>query len=398
MTGAARDRLALLRHELRTPLNAVLGYSEMLLEDCAELEGETGTAEPVAALGQINAAGVELLSLVNAALDPATGVDVETPAGRASLASRLEPQLRPLIDTGFARCTTLLSQVAESPAAWLIPDLRKIQEAAERFSYLVAHVGDAQTSREAPARRPGSAAMPTPPDGLDPVLIVDDKEVNRDVLTRQLRRQGLATAVAEDGEQALRMLQGADFDLVLLDLMMPGMTGDAVLRQIKADPRLRDIPVIMISALDEIDTVVACIELGAEDYLPKPFDPVLLRARVGACLEQKRLRDVELDYLHNVDRLTAAAAAVESGKFDPEALAGVAERDDELGRLARVFAHMADEVRAREQRLRSQVRQLRIEINQSRTARQVAEITETDYFRDLLRKVDTLRVRADDEQ
>ena len=90
------------------------------------------------------------------------------------------------------------------------------------------------------------------------------------------------------------MLKAEPFDLVLLDVMMPEMNGYQVLEQLKADANLRAIPVIVLSALDEIGSVVRCIELGAEDYLPKPFDPVLLRARIGACLEKKRLRDQEV--------------------------------------------------------------------------------------------------------
>ena len=233
--------------------------------------------------------------------------------------------------------------------------------------------------------------------GGNPLLIVDDNEINRDMLARQLGRQGFATAVAENGREALEMVGEREFDLVLLDIMMPEMNGYEVLRRLKGDERLRDIPVIMISALDEIETVVRCIELGAEDYLPKPFDPVLLRARIGACLEKKRLRDAEVEYLRNVDRVTAAAAAVETGAFDPETLEQVAERPDELGQLARVFRKMAREVRAREQRLKREVRQLRIEIDETRTRRQVEEITETDYFRDLQRKADKLRLRADEK-
>jgi len=122
---------------------------------------------------------------------------------------------------------------------------------------------------------------------------------------------------------------------------------------------------------------------------------VMLRARIGASLEKKRLRDAEVEYLRNVDRVTAAAAAVETGDFEPGSIEVVAGRQDELGQLARVFRRMAREVRAREQRLKQEVRQLRIEIDETRTARQVAEITETDYFQDLQSKVDKLRFRAD---
>src|SRR5712691_11830006 len=124
------------------------------------------------------------------------------------------------------------------------------------------------------------------------LLVVDDIEDNRFALSRRLARQGyLNVTTAADGRQALELLNSRPFDLVLLDIMMPNVNGYEVLAAMKANERLRDIPVIMISAVDEIDSVIRCIELGAEDYLPKPFNPTLLRARVGACLERKRLHD-----------------------------------------------------------------------------------------------------------
>ncbi|MCU0545021.1 MAG: response regulator [Oscillatoriaceae cyanobacterium Prado104] len=132
------------------------------------------------------------------------------------------------------------------------------------------------------------------------VLVVDDNEVNRDLLARRLQRQGHAVSVAEDGFQALEMMRSQPFDLVLLDIMMPQMNGYQVLEHLKADEKLRYIPVIMISAVDDIDSIVRCIELGAEDYLSKPFNPVLLKARIGACLEKKWLRDKEQAYLQKL--------------------------------------------------------------------------------------------------
>ena len=170
--------------------------------------------------------------------------------------------------------------------------------------------------------------------------------------------------------------------------------GYQVLEQLKADPRLRDIPVIMISAVEELESVVKCIGLGAQDYLPKPFNPVLLRARLTACQERKRLRDQEVDYLHQVGRVTAAAAAIKANTFQPESLDEVARRPDELGQLAQVFQEMARQVYAREQQLQQQVQQLRIEIDQVRKAREVADITESEYFQQLLGKADELRNRA----
>jgi len=123
------------------------------------------------------------------------------------------------------------------------------------------------------------------------LLVVDDNKVIRLLLARGLEQQGHTVAFAENGRQALQMLHAQPFDLVLLDVLMPEMDGYQVLDQLTSDPRLRNIPVIMTSALDELDSVVTCIEMGAEDYLSKPINPVLLRARIGASLEKKRLRD-----------------------------------------------------------------------------------------------------------
>lgn len=129
------------------------------------------------------------------------------------------------------------------------------------------------------------------------ILVVDDSRMNRLKLSRSLEHQGYTVGLAEDGQQALDMLESQTFDVVLLDIIMPGMDGYQVLETIKADPELRHIPVIVISALDEIESAVRCIEMGAEDYLSKPFNPVLLKARLNACLQKKRLRDLEKAYL-----------------------------------------------------------------------------------------------------
>jgi len=129
-------------------------------------------------------------------------------------------------------------------------------------------------------------------DAQPALLIVDDIEDNRFALSRRLARQGyLDVTTVADGQQALELLAAKPFDLVLLDIMMPKLNGYEVLERMKSESNLRHIPVIMISAVDELDSVVKCIELGAEDYLPKPFNATLLRARVAASLERKRLHD-----------------------------------------------------------------------------------------------------------
>lgn len=123
------------------------------------------------------------------------------------------------------------------------------------------------------------------------LLVVDDNKVNRILLARGLEQEGHTVEVAENGRQAFEMLKRGTYDLVLLDIEMPEMNGYQVLEACLKDPELRNLPIIMTSSLDEIDSVVKCVELGAEDYLNKPVNPVLLRARVNASLEKKRLRD-----------------------------------------------------------------------------------------------------------
>jgi len=116
------------------------------------------------------------------------------------------------------------------------------------------------------------------------LLVVDDNKVNRLLLARSVERQGYRVSLAENGRVALEKLHSEPFDLLLLDIEMPELDGFAVLEQLKADPQLRDLPVIVTSSIEGLDNVVRCIGLGAEDYLPKPVNPVLLKARIGASL------------------------------------------------------------------------------------------------------------------
>ena len=130
------------------------------------------------------------------------------------------------------------------------------------------------------------------------LLVVDDNDVNRDMLSRRLEKQGYTVAVACDGRQALELMAVEDFDLVLLDIMMPEMDGFAVLDRMKSDPKLNDTPVMMLTAMNESRSVIRCIELGATDYIVKPFDMVALRNRITRCLLNRRSRE---EIQENVD-------------------------------------------------------------------------------------------------
>ena len=145
------------------------------------------------------------------------------------------------------------------------------------------------------------------------LLIVDDNKVNRLLLSRSVEMQGHRTALAENGRVALEMLRREPFDLLLLDIEMPEMDGSAVLEQFKADPQLRDLPVIVTSSVEGLDNIVRCIGLGAEDYLHKPVNPVLLKARIGASLEKKRLRDEQKELVRRFATSEVAQDLQQSG-------------------------------------------------------------------------------------
>jgi CheY-like chemotaxis protein len=231
------------------------------------------------------------------------------------------------------------------------------------------------------------------------ILIVDDEPFNVDYLEQELEDLDYETVSAFNGREALEQVEAESPDVILLDIMMPEMDGFQVLDHLKASENWRDIPVIVISAMSDMDSVVRGIKLGAEEYLPKPFDEVLLKARIEASLEKKQFRDQEKAYLRQVERLTEAAEAVENDTFDPNSLSDVAAREDALGQLTRLFQRMAREFQAREQRLKQQVRELRIEIDRASKQRQVEKITGTDYFKNLRNNARQMRDRleGDDE-
>jgi adenylate cyclase len=305
--------LAHLRHELRTPVNAILGYSEMLIEDAAPGQDPSD-------LKKIQDAGRTLLALINDILDPArlaaatSGDDLE--AARA----RIRHDLRTPVNAILGYSEMLIEDAEASPESASLDDLKRIHGAGQKLLAVIDDIvrlstGGASAGGEPEREAQVSTMIEAAASSLRSleeqshkaaeggrILVVDDNEINRDVLSRRLVRQGYTPACAQNGREALERLRAEPFDLVLLDILMPEMDGYQVLDHLKRDPALRHLPVIMISALDEIDSVVRCIEIGAEDYLPKPFNPVLLRARIGASLEKKRLRDREVLHLREIEQ------------------------------------------------------------------------------------------------
>ena len=237
--------------------------------------------------------------------------------------------------------------------------------------------------------RPATASlMRSVPPTLDPIergslsqpvrggtiLAIDHNSIDCDLLARQLKRQGYVVATATNASQALRLLNAIPFDLIVFDASVPGIDGLELLRQLKQDEKLKQIPAIAICALEEIDVAIRCIELGAEDYVHKPFDPILLQTRVSTCLEKKRLRDRELRYLQQMERLISAATAVETKSFNPDSLDDLSQHPHKLGQLARVFQQMAREIDCRERVLQQQIQLLQVS-NQVQQQPVVSEAT-----------------------
>jgi CheY-like chemotaxis protein len=292
-----RMLLAYVRQEFEAPVSAILGYAEIMIED-AQQQGDHGFLSDLRRLQQ---SAVKLKELVSGLLDPAL-VNRDFVDFRRHLRHDLRTPITVIKGLG----EMLLEDAQAQSNTTQTRDLEKLLETtAGLLAQIDALVDFDGRSLPASVARPGTvSAVLKPVPALtsslaiyqarpSPVLIVDDTEATRELLARRLRREGHHVVEAANGRAALELVAMQNFDLILLDMMMPDLNGYEVLTRLKADVRFRHIPVIVISALDEIDSVVRCIEAGAEDYLSKPFDPVLLRARIGASLEKVRLRESE---------------------------------------------------------------------------------------------------------
>jgi CheY-like chemotaxis protein/class 3 adenylate cyclase len=313
--GRERARSAWLadkKQQLVGPVSAILELSDMLLKDGRE----RGRDDFATDLEQIQASGKHLLDMVRVVLDPA-----HLAGKQDEVARRIRHDMRTPLTHILGLCEIWLEEADEQFLEGFLDDLKRLHALGRQ---LLAGIDDLLNFHKVasdpeldlgelgpPAmieevvvsltpRRGGNGVVAHPAGGA--LLVVDDNEVNRDVLRRRLTREGHEVTVAGNGREALELLAARAFDLILLDIIMPELNGFQVLERLKADEHLRHIPVITISAFDEMDSIVRCIEMGAEDYLTKPFDPVLLRARIGACLEKKRLRDREVLYLEQIKK------------------------------------------------------------------------------------------------
>jgi class 3 adenylate cyclase len=290
MNGDRLERAlaAFLRQELGASATAITGFIDILLDDARAQALDVVVGD----LARMREAAEQLSVLIEEAV--MRGLPAEA-SHRVSLRHDIRTPLNAIKGYG----ELLVEEAGETSAKSLLADLRQMLAFVDR---LLAEIDCTVELVAAPPidivghllqgiRPLGEDDVARNAISLGKILLVDDNASNRDLLSRRLAREGYQVTTAEGGATALALMATAAFDLVLLDLMMPGMSGFEVLCRLKAGAATQHVPVIMISALDELDSAVRCIEAGAEDYLHKPFNPVLLRARIGASLEKKRLLD-----------------------------------------------------------------------------------------------------------
>lgn len=306
---ARRAFLATKRDELFTPVQAILDLANRILID------SNAARQPrfVQDLSKVRQAAAELRALIQDVLSPARLDSVagdEFDALRSRIRHEMLNKLNPVINypemwledaddeflQGFAGDLEMLNSLGKRCFALIDTILASWNIEAVADSPEI----DLQSIEDMVQRMAAEQRLTTSETGH--LLIVDDNGVNRDILKRLLEPHGHTVSTACNGREALNIVQQGGVDLVLLDIVMPEMDGFTVLMELKSDPRLRDVPVIMISALGEIEYVVSCIKMGAEDFLSRPYNPVFLKARINACLEKKRLREREQKYLVEIDR------------------------------------------------------------------------------------------------
>ena len=282
------QQLSRIRHDLRTPVGHVIGYSEMIEEELSDADVDEHSHD----LQAIQNAGQRILALI----DDHFGAGKTAPdqINLSTAQFQIRGQLNHI--AGYAE---MLREDFVDEDRDMVADLEKILNAEKSIVALVDAIDLEELGTAEPGSEKSVEAAETRADfkidqaslgaGGD-ILVVDDNPTNRDMLTRRLVRSGYTATPVDSGEAALEILQTKRFDLVLLDLMMPGISGLETLERMQADPRLRTIPVIMLTAADDMNTMVQCVLSGAEDYVFKPFNPVLLSARINACLEKVRLR------------------------------------------------------------------------------------------------------------
>jgi len=325
----------ILRHDLYNPINQIVGYSELLSEE----------------------------------LDAGESIDPED-------LNKIGKSARTLLEM-------IRSRLTESE---LQSESHKQSKSEEPSS--VIHLKTEASSYASASRRVEQSAR------KGKILVVDDDPYNRDLLVQTLSRDGHILSTAENGEIALEMISNQAFDLVLLDIQMPGIDGHEVLRLFKGSQETALLPAIMISGLEDIDLVVECIEIGADDYLPKPCNLTLLRARVYSSLEKKFRYDEDLALYRD---LKQTQASIRDQLVSAQKLASELSSDDDnevtIERLRQHFASMSTLLLEKDSALHETIQKLEVKISRQSVATQVKAITSDPAFKTLSERARLMRQR-----
>lgn len=316
--------LAFWRHELFAPINIIQGYSELVIEELADSPELYNQEHLNALLNKVQQSSQNIYETINTVLDTRLLINSNATQNVTELSSFLEVKIAPEIDN-INRC---IEEILSQGLPDFTADLHKIQNAVNslqslldkkcdwlgEFSYLHNCKGNpkaekGENNEDVHQQNYQKLTLSDIEKSLkiikcnrdkkhasvqgSKILIVDNNIDNQELLYRHLEREGHFVDTIDSGEAAIQLIAQKSYDIILLDIIMPGLNGYQVLSYLKNHSQWRSIPVIMISSLNEIDSITKCIEMGAEDYLPKPFNATLLRARIDACLEKKQFRDQE---------------------------------------------------------------------------------------------------------
>lgn len=341
----ALAELRQMRHDLGNYVNQIIGYSELLAEDLAEFQN---SAESIETLSSVQSAAIAIQSLVSDKFS----------------SERLTASLEPVHETSQDSRPSLANLSKES--------LEIIQSSA--------HIQDLDDLQ----RLHHSAR----------ILVVDDDLRNRQLLNDLLSREGFNVDLALDGEEAISKASFTSYDLILLDILMPGIDGFQVLTSLKSDPRTSSVPVIMISALDDISMVVPCIEAGADDYLPKPFNRVLLRARMSSSLDKKYRHDQELKTYQNLLKTKSSLEEILSRvKSTVRSFASSEAGGSESQTFIVAIQEIVGTLEAQSAEINQRIQQIEIRINRKSVSSQVESITNDPSFLSLSERAKQMRDR-----
>ncbi len=298
------------RHNLKNPVNAILGFSEMLIEDCED----EGYDSLISDLKKINGAGLEILQIIE---DSFSDSNLEVSENKISeIASKMEISLRTPINTVIGYSEMLQEEAEDTNLDTFTEDLEKIVKSGKALTNEINNVISFDPVDLIQDKDQSLSAIKSVLNSIQPIdenektnittgliLVVDDNKNNTTLLQKRLQKIGNKVEVANDGVEAIEIVDNLEeIDLILLDIIMPKINGYEVLEFLKKDKRYHEIPVIMLSSMDDLTSIYRCIELGADDYVTKPFDKIILEARISACIEKKHLRDKEKELLEEISK------------------------------------------------------------------------------------------------